>query len=62
MPLGNGVPLSAPLSVVAEHFGQSDYATYAKGAVVLRDQGLRAYADLGFKDFLLPGISFFCNA
>ena len=40
-----------------QHFGQSDAATYVKGAYALREGGIRAYCDQGFRTWS-PGLSF----
>ncbi len=56
LPKGTGVPLTATSDEMIAHFGGSDYATYLRGALVLRDEGLSAYADKGFKNFA-PGLS-----
>jgi hypothetical protein len=42
---------------VIQHFGQSDAATYVKGAYALREGGIRAYCDQGFRTWS-PGLSF----
>ena len=57
MPANVGVPLFSSQALFAEQFGCMDYATYVRGAEIIKNKGLRTYAALEYKNFA-PGVPY----
>lgn len=57
IPSGFGVNIFSNAQSVIDHFSGSDYASFVKGAMLIKDNGIIAYANSGFRNWA-PGVSF----